>query len=188
MLAPIQNKQSNSRNQALKIQFANSKKNVDENVAYYSNFKPNVGAKRQNNNNARGDVTSYQQEYQYQAYFKEHKLKSEYIDKANNSIYNSSERSFHLNFQHQIVFLNGAARYKALTLHQIRRYRWIVSGQFHFARKMFEIWIAQVVNWLMLRLYKNNHTLLVYQLQSLMFKVFLPPPLKIKLYCDSIIA
>jgi len=188
MLAPIQNKQSNSGNQALKIPFANSKKNVDENVAYYSNFKSNVGAKRQNNNNARGDVTSYQQEYQYQAYFKEHKLKSEYINKANNSISNSSERSFHLNFQHQIVFLNGAARYKALTLHQIRRYRWIVSGQFSFARKMFEIWIAQVVNWLTLRLSKNNHTLLVYQIQSLMFKVFLPPPLKIKLYCDSIIA
>jgi len=187
MLAPIQNNQSNSGNQALKIPFANSKKNVEENVAYYSNFKSNVGAKRQNDNNAKGDVTSYQQEYQYQAYFKEHKLKSEYI-KANNSIYNSSERSFHLNFQHQIVFLNGAARFKALTLHQLRRYRWIVSGQFHFARKMFEIWIAQVINWLTLRLSKNNHTLLVYQLQSLMFKVFLPPPLKIKLYCDSIIA
>jgi len=178
MLDPIQIKQSNIGSNASPIPSAYSNKNVEESIESFSNIQPKLGVVRQNaRQTTRGNLSSYHQEYQYQTYSKEYKYKAECANKSKNSINNLSERLFHLNFQHQIMFLNGSAKHKTFTINQLRRIRWIVSNQFHFARKMFENWIAQMVNnWFNLRLFKNNVYPLVYQQQSLMFKVFLPPP------------
>ena len=178
MLDPIQINQSSIGTNASSIPSAYSNKNVEESIESFSNIQPKLGVPRQNTcQKTRGNLSSYHQEYQYQTYSKEHKYKAEYTNKSKNSINDLSERLFHLSFQHQIMFLNGSARHKRFTINQLRRIRWIVSNQFHFARKMFENWIAQMVNnWFNLPLFKNNVYPLVYQQQSLMFKVFLPPP------------
>ena len=174
MLDPIQINQSSIGTNASSIPSAYSNKNVEESIESFSNIQPKLGVPRQNTcQETRGNLSSYHQEYQYQTYSKEHK----YTNKSKNSINDLSERLFHLSFQHQIMFLNGSAKHKTFTINQLRRIRWIVSNQFHFARKMFENWIAQMVNnWFSPRLFKNNIYPLVYQQQSLMFKVFLPPP------------
>jgi len=176
MLAPIQIRTSNSGKNAVQIPTPNSNKTVEENKESFSNIQSKLGLLRQNTSETiRGNVSSYHQEYQYQTYSKEHKHQTEHTCKSKNSINHLSEHLSHLNFRHQISFLNGSAKHKRFTVNQLRRIQWIISNQFHFARKMFENWIAQNIDTFNLRLSNNNITHLVYQQQSLMFKVFLPP-------------
>ena len=176
MLAPIQIRSSNSGINALKLPAPDSKKNVEDNIKSFSNIQSKFDFLRQNTSKTIiGNVSSYHQEYQYQTYSKEHKHQTEHTCKSKNSINHLSEHLSHLNFRHQISFLNGSAKHKRFTVNQLRRIQWIISNQFHFARKMFENWIAQNIDTFNLRLSNNNIAHLVYQQQSLMFKVFLPP-------------
>jgi len=175
MLAPIQIKQTNTGIKALQIPIANEKKSVEKNVVSDNHIKAKLVLRKQNTNNIPScNITSYQQEYQYQTYFIAHPYKTASAGKSTSPV-NYLERFVHFNVQHQIKFLNGVAKYKQITWHQLQRYRWIINSQFHFAKKMFQTRIAQNINWSMLRLAKNYIALLVYQQQSLMFKVFLPP-------------
>ena len=70
MLAPIPIKQTNTGIKALQIPIANEKKSVEKNVVSDSHIKTKLIFRRQNTNNIPScNITSYQQEYQYQTYF-----------------------------------------------------------------------------------------------------------------------
>jgi len=175
MLAPIRIKQPNTGIKALQLPIADKKKRVEENVVSDYNIKPKLRLQRQKKYTIpSGNITSYQQEYQYQTYFIAHPYKTASAGKSTGPVNNLSWRFVHFNIRHQITFLNGVAKCKQITWHQLKRYRWIINTQFHFAKKMFQIRIAQN-NWSILRLSKNYPALLVYQQQSHMFKAFLPP-------------
>ena len=175
MLAPIQIEQTNTGFKALQIPIANEKKGVEKNVISDSHIKSKLILRRQNTNTIpSGNLTSYRQEYQYQTYIIAHPYKTASASKSTSPVSNP-ERVVHFNLKHQIKFLNGVARCKQITWHQLQRYRWIINSQFRFAKKIFQARIAQHINWSNLQLARNYISLLVYQQQSLMFKVFLPP-------------
>jgi len=123
---------------------------------------------------------TYQQEYQCQIYSKERKENTFEQHCKSVQYYRGSlpDPSIFFCLRRKITFLKGSAHYKSVNWQQRNNCRLITNNQYHFNKKMFQIWIAQLINLSLdkfIRLSKNWTALMISQQQSLTFKFFLPP-------------
>ena len=123
---------------------------------------------------------SNQHEFQYQTYL-EDKLKPKPMIKPSPNRILSKLSAFYS--PHEIIFLNGSPRCRTFcTRAQGRKCRWIINNQFHFAKRVFQIWLTKYVfsadsgkSVCVSSRWKKCSILMLSQQQSLTFKFFLPP-------------
>jgi len=165
----------------LKITPYNIKRSISENEAPKFNMSQfNIAQQKQDDFNVPESHLMYQQVYKCPIYSKERRQDTfEQHCKSVNSYRGSlPDPSIFLGPRRKIIFLKGSALCKSVNWQQRKNYRLITNNQFYFNKKMFQTWIAQLINLSLdkfIRLSKNWTALMISQQQSLTFKFFLPP-------------
>ena len=127
---------------------------------------------------------SNQHEFQYQTYLEDdNNYKNKMQQTSKSCVYSPSNivSSIYLLYcpRHEITFLNGSPRCKHFRWFQQRKCRWITNNQFYFSKKLFQIWIGDIISLSLSGISFCGPSrlvlLMICQLQSLTFKFFLPP-------------